>query len=109
MAAMATSTSPDPVTAAMGARASLDGMGVRATNPVSRSVPPTMAMAMATAMGPDEGTPCHARCHLQRKRTARFPRCLGTAGLYQTCIIQVRPTLMRSIPSLLHCSTADCR
>ena len=60
---------------------------------------------MAIAVGRNEGTPNPGMCHLQRKRTARLPRCLGTAGLYQTCIIHAQPLLMPYIPSLLHHST----
>lgn len=102
---MATSASPGPVMAAVGAEGSLDSMGVRAIAPVSRSVPPTTTKAMAITVGRNEGTPNPGKCHLQRTRTARIPRCLGTAGLYQTCIIHAQPLLMPHIPSLVHQGT----
>src|SRR4051812_3082818 len=44
-------------------------------------------------------------CHLRGMPTAGFPRCLGTRGLYQTCIIHAQPLLMRCIPSSLHRGT----
>lgn len=47
---MATSASSGPVMATMGAEGSLDSMDVRAIDPVSRSVPPTMTRAMALLM-----------------------------------------------------------
>jgi hypothetical protein len=97
-----TRRSDDPCRAALDRSVSVDGMDVCATAPVSRSDPPTRLTAMANATGRNEGTPNRGVRHLQRKRTARSPRCLGTAGLYQTCIIHAQPLSMLDIASLLH-------